>query len=237
MLDANSITRHAEDLLRRLSPEGRERARRSRERRRKAAARIFRRILLATIAIVLAVFAYGIVVGPIGIEGVMGAVLAAVLTWAAIIAFSGTPAPTPEALVQTDLAQLPGRTEEWLERQRPALPAPAVRLVDGIGLRLDALAPQLAALDPREPAAVEVRKLLCDDLPELVNGYQRVPPPLRRESRNGMTPDTQLAEGLAVIDSEIARMTEQLAAGDLHKLATQGRYLELKYGGDPELNG
>jgi hypothetical protein len=26
-------------------------------------------------------------------------------------------------------------------------------------------------------------------------------------------------------------MTEQLATGDLHRLATQGRYLELKYKG------
>lgn len=231
-MDSNAIVTHAEELLRRLSPEGRDRARRARARRRRAAARVLRRMLLATIAIFLSMLAYGLFIGPVGIEGVMAAVLATVLAWAAIIAFSRQPEPTPEALVQTDLAQLPGRTEEWLERQRPALPAPAVRLIDGLGVRLEALAPQLATLNPAEPAAIEVRKLLCDDLPELVNGYQRVPQSLRREARNGQSPDGQLVEGLEVIDSEIARMTAQLASGDLDKLATQGRYLELKYRND-----
>jgi hypothetical protein len=33
------------------------------------------------------------------------------------------------------------------------------------------------------------------------------------------------------VESELSRMTEQLASGDLDKLATQGRYLELKYKG------
>jgi hypothetical protein len=37
-----------------------------------------------------------------------------------------------------------------------------------------------------------------------------------------------------VVDSELERMSTQLAAGDLKALATQGRYLELKYLGTPE---
>jgi hypothetical protein len=49
-----------------------------------------------------------------------------------------------------------------------------------------------------------------------------------------MSPDKQLVEGLHVVDAELQRMSEQLASGDLHKLATQGRYLELKYQGDPQ---
>jgi hypothetical protein len=49
-----------------------------------------------------------------------------------------------------------------------------------------------------------------------------------------MSPDTQLIEGLNVVDAELQRMSEQLASGDLHKLATQGRYLELKYQGDSD---
>jgi hypothetical protein len=43
-----------------------------------------------------------------------------------------------------------------------------------------------------------------------------------------------LIEGLNVVDAELQRMSEQLASGDLYKLATQGRYLELKYQGDPD---
>jgi hypothetical protein len=61
-----------------------------------------------------------------------------------------------------------------------------------------------------------------------------VPKHLRRDGLNGMSPDTQLIEGLNVVDAELQRMSEQLASGDLYKLATQGRYLELKYQGDPD---
>src|SRR3546814_6779856 len=132
--------------------------------------------------------------------------------------------------MKTDLAELPLRIEEWLERQRAALPAPAARLVDGIALKLEALTPQLQTLEPREPAAAEIRKLIGEELPELVNGYRRVPQSLRRDGRNGMNPDNQLIDGLHVVDAELARMTDQLASGELHKLATQGRYLELKIG-------
>src|SRR3546814_8219711 len=72
---------------------------------------------------------------------------------AAIILFwPSAPDPTPETLMKTDLAELPLRIEEWLERQRAALPAPAARLVDGIALKLEALNPQLQTLEPREPA-------------------------------------------------------------------------------------
>jgi hypothetical protein len=62
-----------------------------------------------------------------------------------------------------------------------------------------------------------------------------VPEALRRTGRDGPSPDRQLVDGLSVVDGEIARMTAQLASGDLHKLATQGRYLELKYRGEGDL--
>ena len=84
-------------------------------------------------------------------------------------------------------------------------------------------------LDPQDPAAQDVRRLLSDHLPELVTGYQSIPQPMRREERNGRVPEQQLIDGLGVIDAEIARMSEQLASGDLNKLATQNRFLELKY--------
>ena len=70
-------------------------------------------------------------------------------------------------------------------------------------------------------------------MPELVDGYRKLPENLRRDGRNGgLSPDKQLVEGLKVVDEELARMSETLASGDLNKLATQGRYLELKYSGD-----
>ncbi len=232
MIDSDSIIRHAEDFLRRVSPEGRARAQRARERRRKAFLRIAKRLAILTAGIFLAAIVAGLVLGPIGDDGVLVTALALIVGWAAVLFFSRTPEATPEALVQADLALLPSKTEEWLERQRPALPAPAARLVDGIAVRLDALGPQLQGLDPREPAAAEVRRLIGEDLPELVKGYQRVPTSLRREVRDGTSPDSQLIDGLKLVDSELLRMTELLAAGDLDALATRGKYLELKYKGE-----
>jgi hypothetical protein len=139
------------------------------------------------------------------------------------------PAVKREKLAQADLKTLPLQTEIWLESQRRSLPSPAVRLVDSIGHKLETLAPQLQGVDPNEPAAFEIRRLLADHLPELVTGYQSIPEPLRRQERNGRVPERQLIEGLQVIDREIGTMTENLAAGNLDKLATHNRFLELKY--------
>jgi hypothetical protein len=166
---------------------------------------------------------------------VMLVALTLILALVLVLSLSRPREAKPEALAASDLPLLPQRIEEWLETQRPALPAPATRLIDGIGLRLEALAPQLANIDPREPAAVEVRKLLCDELPDLVKGYARVPEALRRDARDGPSPDRQLLDGLKVVDDQLARLTADLASADLHKLSVQGRYLELKYKGDEDL--
>jgi hypothetical protein len=231
---AAEMAARAGDMLYRHSPEGRRIRQRARARRVKAMARIVRRMILAMVVVVVVTVGWGLAIGPIGIGGLMAAGLAILLAWVAILSLSTRP-PSPTAIATSDLPLLPERTEEWLQQQRPTLPAPAARLVDGIGLKLEALAPQLATLDPREPAAAEIRKLLCEELPELVDGYKRVPEALRRTGRDGPSPDRQLVDGLSVVDGEIARMTEQLASGDLHKLATQGRYLELKYRGEADL--
>lgn len=236
MVDSGRVLEQAEALLRRVSPEARRLATRARQRRWRAFVRRLKIALFAVVAIAAVAAVTGLFM-PIGVGGFALALIAMAAAAATILFWPGTPEPTPERLVQSDLKLLPQRTEEWLARQRPALPAPAARLVDGIGLRLEALAPQLQTLDPREPAAAEVRKLIGEELPELIGGYQRVPAALRREGRNGMSPDKQLVEGLGVVDRELARMTEQLASGDLHKLATQGRYLELKYPGEDEVGG
>ncbi len=186
------------------------------------------RILGADAAIVVAAMVIGWFV-PIGMGGalaVMALLLAATLLFAV---FPLAPEPTPERLAQVPLRALPAQTEQWLASQRAALPAPARTLVDAIGVKLETLTPQLAALDEAAPAAAEIRKLVGEQLPELVKGYARVPEPLRAVERNGMTPDQQLTESLRLIESEIGDMSSQLAQGDLDSLATRGRYLQIKY--------
>jgi hypothetical protein len=228
MPDPNRVVADAEALLQRVSPEGRRLAQRERQRRNRARMKALGRAFVATMLIILAATVIGWVV-PIGQFGFLIALIAILAAWVVIFAMSHEPAETVQSLAASDITMLPQKTEAWLQRQRAALPAPAQRLADGIGLKLEALAPQLAGLDPREPAAAEVRKLLSVELPELIEGYARVPLSLRQDTSNGPAPDKQLVEALNVVDSELARMSADLASGDLNKLATQGRYLELKY--------
>ena len=228
MPDPNRVMADAEALLQRVSPEGRRLAQRQRQRRNRQLIKAFGRALVATVAIILAAGAIGWVI-PIGQIGFLAALIAILASWVVVFAMSHEPEETVQTLASSDITLLPQKTEAWLQRQRAALPAPAQRLADGIGLKLEQLAPQVASLDPREPAAAEVRKLLSIELPELIDGYTRVPLNLRQDAGNGIAPDKQLVEALSVVDSELARMSADLASGDLNKLATQGRYLELKY--------
>ncbi|ATP16948.1 MULTISPECIES: hypothetical protein [Sphingobium] len=228
MSRSDRVLADAEAVLRRHSERGKSLTSRARERRNASIMRRLGRIAGTAFAIIIAAMVAGWFM-PLGTSGVMivlGLLLVTTLFFALL---PGERAVSPDKLADTALTALPLKTEIWLENQRKALPAPAVSLVDSIGVKLETLAPQLERLGEQDPAAHEIRKLLADHLPELVTGYQSIPAPLRREERNGRVPEKQLIEGLSVIDAEIGRMSEQLASGDLDKLATQNRFLELKY--------
>jgi len=198
--------------------------------RRQHLARKIGRIFMGFGAILIAAAIFGMVIQPLGFAGVMAVTL---LLIGVAVLFGRSPFPEPRQadLPKTDLKQLAGRTEIWLEAQRPALPAPARQLVDGIGVQLDLLAPQLQTLDASSPAAANIRKLVGEDLPELVAGYQRIPAGLRTEAHAGRTPDETLVGGLTMLEREIGEAARSLAAGELDKLATRERYLQLKYQG------
>lgn len=201
---------------------------RARARNTQAIGKRLTRIVVADAVILIAAMVIGWVV-PLGIGGAM---LVMALLVAATLLFAVWPAeraPTPERLASVDIKALPRQTERWLEAQRPALPAPAVTLVDRIGLRLETLAPQLARFADDAPEAIEVRKLVGEQLPAFVKDYERVPQALRTTPRNGRTPDAELVAGLSLIEQEIGEMTQRLAQDDLDTLATRGRFLEMKY--------
>lgn len=189
------------------------------------------RVMLALAGIVIAAMVAGTIIGGIGIEGLFLTVLVGFAVMFLLARYPRLKPPVQARLNEGDVRTMVARTELWLELQRPALPAPAVELVDQLGVQLDALGLQLEGLDPLQPAAVEVRKLVGEHLPEMVSSYRRIPAHLRQEDRGGRTPDQQLADGLGKISAEIDQVTRQLAAGDLDKLAVRGRYLDYKYGG------
>jgi hypothetical protein len=138
--------------------------------------------------------------------------------------------PRRSDLNRGDVRQLVGRTELWLEHQRPALPPPAVTLVDKIGVQLDALGLQLEHVDQNHPATAEVRKLVGEHLPEMVDSYNKIPAHLRNQERSGSSPDEQLTESLGKISEEIDSVTRQLAEGSLDDLAIRTRFLDYRYG-------
>ena len=207
---------------------------RRRDRATQAIGQRLTRIAIADAAILVAAFVIGLIV-PLGIIGaflVMIALIAATVTLA-VWPGEGRVA-APEKLRTVDIKALPAQTERWLGAQRQSLPATARAVVDRIGTRLDVLSPQLGKVDPDTEAAHDIRRLVGEQLPAFVNDYHQVPATLRTTPRNGKTPDAELVDGLALIEREIAEMTERLAQGDLDKLSTRGRFLELKYRGDDD---
>lgn len=229
MTDVDRQVARSAELLART--DSRNRRGLARQHRTQAIGQRLTRIALADAAILIATVIIGLIT-PIGLLGAVGVMALLIAMTLALAIFPTSPPPTPEKLRSVELKALPAQTERWLETQRPALPAPAMSLIDQIGMRLDTLSPQLATLGDDEPAAAEVRKLVGEQLPEFVKGYTRVPAGLRGVERNGKTPDAQLLDGLRLIEREIGEMTSQLAEGDLNSLATRGRYLEIKYRGE-----
>ncbi|WP_428968833.1 hypothetical protein ACQR50_14390 [Sphingomonas sp. Xoc002] len=223
----------AREVMARISQDYRGQAEATIKRTRRKTRSALRRLAMIAFAngvILMAAMVTGLIL-PGGI-GIFGALAAMMLMLAATLAIALAPAPrapTPAKLAQVDIKALPAQTERWLEAQRPLLPAPAVQLVDRIGLRLDTLSPQLAGVDNETPEAMEVRRLIGEQLPAFLRDYERVPEPLRRVERNGRTPDAQLVDGLKLIEQEIGDMTQRLAQADLDSLSTRGRFLEMKY--------
>ena len=190
-----------------------------------------RNVLIAVATIWLASGIVGAFVDGIGILGVMAVIVASVIAITVFSSFPRLKTPTRADINRGgDVRQLVGRTELWLEAQRPALPPPAARIVSDMGVQLDALGLQLEGLDQNHPKAREVRSLVGEQLPEMIDSYRRIPAHLRAEQRGGATPDEQLTHSLKTISGEIDSITRQLAEGSLDDLAIKHRFLDYKFG-------
>lgn len=189
-----------------------------------------RNIALAIGILWLGASILGTIIGGLGFTGVM---LAGAATLGALYLFGKypkMPVPRRADLDTENIRELVAKTELWLEMQRSKLPVPTAQSLSTIGAQLDALQKQLEAVDQKHPTAGEIRKLIGQDLPDMIEGFLKIPAALRYEERGGTTPVRQLDEGLAVISREIDSITRQLAQGSLDDLAIHTRYLEYKYG-------
>jgi hypothetical protein len=222
---------HAEEMLRRLSPEGREQARREREAKARRRKRRLRRLVIAVVAALLA----WALLAPFSAPGVALAAASAVLLLLTVLVFvqAESPVPGSEALVEAPLHRLAEESIVWLAAQRRGLPLPAAQLAESMSWKLDALAPQLGRLDPHSPATVAVRKLIAEEMPKLIDRWRAVPISARRATgADGRTPDDHLVYGLQLIEAELGRASEQLGRGSVDEIEVFGRYLELKYNED-----
>jgi hypothetical protein len=239
MPDPERILVETVELVRRLANDNHPLARRRRQRRKRRIQRILRGVLvglIVTFVLVPTLIAAGFLLGPRGVEGLVAAPLLLVAIWTGIMAWAlREPRTKPEALKKTALALLPAQTGDFIEQERRLLPSGAQSQLDAIVVRLDTLTPQLAEHSEQNEGATELRRLLGEELPELVRGYRKVPQRLTQMPLyGGPTPERQLIEGLDTIDKQLARLQERMAQNDLHAFATHQRYLELKYKRDEE---
>ena len=184
----------------------------------------------AVIAILVATSVAGIILNGIGFVGVMMMALAVLVAAFVFGNYPKVKVPTRTDINKGNVRQMVSRTELWLEHQTPSLPPPAARLVEDMGVQLDALGLQLEGVEQNHPKAREVRSLVGEQLPEMIDSYRRIPAHLRGEKRAGATPDEQLTESLGKISGEIDSITRQLAEGSLDDLAIKHRYLDYKFG-------
>lgn len=224
----------AEELLRRMSPEGREQARREREAKARRQRRLMLRLTMAASATLL-VWALLAAVSTPGLA--LAVALALMLVATMVIILRADPrTPGREALAQAALPDLAEEADVWLGAHLRGLPPPAQDLTADIRHRLADLAPHLDRLDPRSPASAALHKLIGTELPDLIEGWRKVPVSARRlPLADGRSPDDHLTNGLHLIEAELTQARTQFDGGTLDGIAVHGRYLELKYSRDHRL--
>lgn len=197
----------------------------------RAIGRRIRNMILGVFAVALLAFVYGTRIAPLGFLGVVVMVLGMIT---AMVVLAGWPAqrkveaetfdsPTPADL---PAAELPRQMAAWLSGLDLSLPADLgadmQALVQDLG-HMDAL---VRHMDADSPAADDVRRLLGQYLPRLVESYAAVP----LAARSTSTARGHFREGLGVIRTEIERLSGGLASARLKALETEERFLKSRYG-------
>ena len=191
----------------------------------------------AIAALIVATIGFGLLVGPIGWNGLFVVVL---LTLAILVLFSMWPSE-PKRVEYSD--EVPTKTvirqlDSLLVRERTALPAPAARRADAIGASLPLLESRLAEIDPLDPIAQDARRLMGKHLPELIERYEKIPAAYRAEpDGEGKTVDERLVAGLDAAREALDDIGAKLAQGHREAFETQGRFIESRYRDPGGLSG
>jgi hypothetical protein len=231
-----ALTR-ADDVMARLGNRdgaARQAARRERQRLNAGLGRTLFKVGFAVFAVWLVTVIIGLI-NPIGIFGLIGAVLVGLGLVGAIL-YRGAKGVVAPPRIDTALpnGMLVDRLDSYLYRARPALPAPAQVEVDALLGGLPNLKSALEKVGGDEPEAQDARRLLSTHLPNLVDRYLNIPRDYRDDvDGEGMTPDQRLVEALKASREALGDVSERLAKGNLLAFETQGRFIETRYK-DPE---
>jgi hypothetical protein len=211
------------------TPEAAAARRRHYGRRTRAAAKRLMGMGAAIAVLIVATIAFGLAVGPIGMEGLFLVSLAML----AILVFFAVMPSEPKRAEYSE--QLPTRTvvqqlESLLVAERAMLPAPAARQADAIAAQLPLLESRLGTIDPLDPLAQDARRLMGKHLPELIDRYERVPASYRREREgDGMSVDERLVASLGAAHEALSDIGARLARQDRDAFEVQGRFIESRY--------
>ena len=201
----------------------------------RSAASVARRLANMAIVITLLIigtFAFGLLIAPIGWAGLFALVLACLF----VVGFFAIWPRESEHVPYNE--QLPTRAvvhqlDNYLVRERPALPAPAARQLDAISAQLPLLEARLGQVDPLDPLAQDARRLMGKHLPELIDRYERIPAAYRSErDGEGLTVDERLVSGLEAAGEALADIGARLTKSDLEAFETHGRFIESRYKDD-----
>ena len=208
----------------------REAAKRERQRLNAGFGRTVKRVAGVIALVVLATIVIG-VIQPIGVMGLMLAILIGVLLVGGIVAASRRPAVVRPP-IEPDLpnAAMVDRFDSFLFRTRPALPAPAKAEIDALSAALPPLRETLARVPDNDPAASDARRLMSAHLPGLVERYQTIPSAYRGETDGeGKSVDVRLTDSLRAGREALADVASRLAKQDVAAFETQGRFIESRY--------
>jgi len=220
-----------EEVMGRIDRGGASRAAQGRvfSRTRSAWAKRLATIGMALSALFVGTIAFGLIIGPIGIGGLMAVILLAVAA-VAVIGFFGGEKPIVEFKEDMPNRAVVQRLDNLLVRKRAALPAPATRTIDAISAQLPLLESRLSEADVLDPLAQDARRLMGRHLPELIERYERVPAAYRGErDGEGLTVDERLIQGLDAAKTALDDLGRKLAREDLDAFETQGRFIESRY--------
>ena len=142
--------------------------------------------------------------------------------------------PEPAAASrQAPLDSLALRAADGLLDRCEELPGRALPAAETIIARLNALAPELASLDPASILSGDARRLICEHLPRLVDSYLDLPPTARSP---GSESTRRFSESLVILAGEFDHLFDQCCRDRQIGFDTQHRFIETRYKTDPSLS-